>query len=161
MLVCMCAQSLQSCLTPCNPVDYSPGSSVHGILQAKILEWVAMPSSWGIIRYYDMKNEWSELSFSRIFNYSMENKHHKSQRNPQTKNSTLYIIFFSFLILSPVKLVTVPIWVITVTQRLVDAFAHPIPLERNVLNVRLVPGATASPLVVRWVNCFISFHNVI
>ena len=95
MLVCMCAQSIQSCLTPCNPVDYSPGSSVHGILQAKILEWVAMPSSWGIIRYYDMKNEWSELSFSRIFNYSMENKHHKSQRNPQTKN-TLYHFFFFF-----------------------------------------------------------------
>ena len=47
----------QSCVTPCNPVDHSPGSSVHGILQAKILEWVAMSSSWGIILYYDMKNE--------------------------------------------------------------------------------------------------------
>ena len=32
----------------CNPVDCSPpGSSVHGILQARILEWVAMPSSRG------------------------------------------------------------------------------------------------------------------
>ena len=32
-------------LTLCNPVDYSPlGSSVHGILQARMLEWVAMPS---------------------------------------------------------------------------------------------------------------------
>lgn len=50
------------------------------------------------------------------------------------------------------QLVTVPIWVITVTQRLVDAFAHPIPLERNVLNVHLVAGATASPLVVRLVT---------
>ena len=36
----------QSCLTLCDPMDYSPpGSSVHGILQAGILEWVAMPSS--------------------------------------------------------------------------------------------------------------------
>ena len=36
----------QACLTLCDPVDYSPpGSSVHGILQARILEWVAMPSS--------------------------------------------------------------------------------------------------------------------
>ena len=36
----------QSCLTLCNPVDRSPpGSSVHGILQARILEWVAMPFS--------------------------------------------------------------------------------------------------------------------
>ena len=32
----------------CNPMACSlPGSSVHGILQARILEWVAMPSSWG------------------------------------------------------------------------------------------------------------------
>ena len=36
----------QSCLTLCNSKDCSPpGSSVHGILQARILEWVAMPSS--------------------------------------------------------------------------------------------------------------------
>ena len=34
---------LQSCLTLCDPVYCSPpGSSVHGIFQAKILEWVAM-----------------------------------------------------------------------------------------------------------------------
>ena len=47
-LHCMCAKSLQSCLTLCDPMDYSPaGSSVHGILQARILEWVAMPSSRG------------------------------------------------------------------------------------------------------------------
>ena len=45
----MCATSLQSCTTLCNPVDSSlPGSSVHGILQARILEWVATPSSRGI-----------------------------------------------------------------------------------------------------------------
>ena len=43
----MChAKSVQSSPTLCNPVDYSPpGSSVHGILHARILEWVAMPSS--------------------------------------------------------------------------------------------------------------------
>ena len=40
------AKSLQSCLTLCNLTDCSPpGSSVHGILQARILEWVAMSSS--------------------------------------------------------------------------------------------------------------------
>ena len=44
----VCAQSLQSCTTLCNPIDDSlPGSSDHGILQARILEWVAMPSSMG------------------------------------------------------------------------------------------------------------------
>ena len=39
----------QLCPTLCNPMDCSPpGSSVHGILQARILEWVAMPSSRGL-----------------------------------------------------------------------------------------------------------------
>ena len=38
----------QLCLTLCNSMDYSPpGSSVYGILQARILEWVDMPSSRG------------------------------------------------------------------------------------------------------------------
>jgi len=37
----------QSCLTLCNPMDCSlPGCSVHGILQARILEWVALPISF-------------------------------------------------------------------------------------------------------------------
>ena len=41
------AKSLQSCLTVRDPMDCSlPGSSVHGILQAKILEWVAMSFSY-------------------------------------------------------------------------------------------------------------------
>ena len=38
----------QSCPTLCDPMDSSlPGSSVHGILQASILEWVAIPFSRG------------------------------------------------------------------------------------------------------------------
>ena len=38
----------QSCLTLCDLMDCSPpGSSVHGILEAEILEWVAMPFSRG------------------------------------------------------------------------------------------------------------------
>ena len=40
LCLCVCAESL------CSPMDCSPpGSSVHGILQARILEWIAMPSS--------------------------------------------------------------------------------------------------------------------
>ena len=40
------AKSLQSCLTLCDPIDSSPpGSSIHGILQARILEWVAISFS--------------------------------------------------------------------------------------------------------------------
>ena len=39
----MSSKSLQSCPTVCNPVDYSPpGSSIHRILQARILKWVAI-----------------------------------------------------------------------------------------------------------------------
>ena len=46
--VCVCAKSLQSCLTLCNPMECSPpGSSVHGISQAGILKWVAIPSFRG------------------------------------------------------------------------------------------------------------------
>ena len=45
MGVCLDAQS---CLTLCNPMDYSlPGSSVHEISQARILEWVAISYSRG------------------------------------------------------------------------------------------------------------------
>ena len=46
----MCAKSLQLRPTVCDPMDCSlPGFSVHGILQARMLEWVAMRSSRGII----------------------------------------------------------------------------------------------------------------
>ena len=44
----------QSCLTLCNPMDCSlPGSSVHGIFQARILEWVAISFSRGSSRPRD------------------------------------------------------------------------------------------------------------
>ena len=40
---CCCCLVAKLCLTLCNPVDYCPrGSSVHGISQARILEWVAI-----------------------------------------------------------------------------------------------------------------------
>ena len=50
--VCVCTRAhTQLCPTPCNLMDWSPpGSSVHGIFQARILEWVAISfsreSSW-------------------------------------------------------------------------------------------------------------------
>ena len=44
----------QSCLTLCQPMDCSPpGSSVHGILLARMLEWVAIPFSKGSSRGRD------------------------------------------------------------------------------------------------------------
>ena len=57
---CVPAQSLQSCLTLCDPVDCSPlGSSVLGILQARVLQWVAMLSSRGSSRPRD----WTHVSY--------------------------------------------------------------------------------------------------
>ena len=51
---CVHAELLQSCPTLCDPVDRSPpGSSGHSILQAGILEWVAMPSCRGSSRPRD------------------------------------------------------------------------------------------------------------
>ena len=49
----------QSCSTFCDPMDHStPGSSVHGILQARMLEWVAMPFSRGS----SWLRDWSQVS---------------------------------------------------------------------------------------------------
>ena len=43
-MVCVCVLVAQSCPDLGNPKDYSlPGSSVHGILQTRLLEWVAIP----------------------------------------------------------------------------------------------------------------------
>ena len=51
---CVIAKSLQSCPTLCDLMDCSlPGSSVHEILQARILEWVAISSSRGSSRPSD------------------------------------------------------------------------------------------------------------
>ena len=48
VVLCVHAQSLELCLTLCNPMDCSsPGSSAHGIFQASILEQIAIPFSRG------------------------------------------------------------------------------------------------------------------
>ena len=48
LILCVCVLVAQSCLTLCDPMDCSPqGSFVHRILQARILEWVAVPFSSG------------------------------------------------------------------------------------------------------------------
>ena len=60
LLQCMKVKSesevAQSCLTPSDPMDYSPpGSSVHGICQAKVLEWVAI--AFSIAKYWRNANQ--------------------------------------------------------------------------------------------------------
>ena len=57
---CVYVPSLQSCLTLCKPVDCSlPGTSVHEILQARILEWVAISSSKGS----SQPRDWTRISW--------------------------------------------------------------------------------------------------
>ena len=56
MCVCVyvCVLVTQSCPTLCDPMDCScPGSSIHGILQAKMLEWVDIPFSRGSSQPWD------------------------------------------------------------------------------------------------------------
>ena len=54
------AKSLQLCGTLCDPMDCSPpGSSVHRILQARILEWVALPFSRGS----SLPRDWTCVSY--------------------------------------------------------------------------------------------------
>ena len=77
----LCAKLLQSCLTLCNPADCSPpGFSVRGILQARILEWIAIPFSrdhqstyfiallYSSPKYQDTTN-FGEFSFSQLINF--------------------------------------------------------------------------------------------
>ena len=60
-------KTAQSCLTLCGPMDYSPsGFSVHGIFQARILEWVAIspfrgsswPSNWTRVSCVSWNGSW-------------------------------------------------------------------------------------------------------
>ena len=52
--ICFCYLVTKSCLILCDPMHCSlPGSSVHGILQMRILEWVAISSSRGSSRPRD------------------------------------------------------------------------------------------------------------
>ena len=56
LALCVRAKSLRLCPTPCSPMDYSPlGSSGHGFLQARMLEWVAYFLLQGNLPYSGIK----------------------------------------------------------------------------------------------------------
>ena len=68
--VCVCVVCLvtHSCLTICTLVDCSPlGSSVHGIFQARLLEWAAIPFSTGFSR----PRNWTSLLHCRWILYQL------------------------------------------------------------------------------------------
>ena len=69
--MCVCAQSL-SCVWLCNLMDYSlPGFSVQGIFQARILKWVARPSSKGSSHFngtnYNSKQDNKGVMFDIVY----------------------------------------------------------------------------------------------
>ena len=69
---CVCAASLQSCLALGDPMDWSPpGSSVHGILQVRILEWVAVFSFRGSSRSKD----WTHISYVSCIGIENKEQH--------------------------------------------------------------------------------------
>ena len=87
LYICLwvCAKLLQSCPTLCDPVDCSPpGSSVHRILRARILDWVDMPSS----KKYSWPRNWNHIS-CRVFTTEPLRKH-------------LYIHIYAYIYISSV-----------------------------------------------------------
>ena len=57
----------KTCLTLCDPIDCSlPGSSVHGILQARILEWVAISFSNYLPKIIKKKNKKKNSLFIQV-----------------------------------------------------------------------------------------------
>ena len=88
MHACVHAKWLQSCLTLCKPMDCSlPGSSVHGILQARILEWVVMPSSRGSSRPRDQSYVCKQLPVAMA--KSVTHAHTGSPSFPAPHSSSL------------------------------------------------------------------------
>ena len=99
----MCAaQSLQPCPALCDLMDGSlPGTSVPGILQARILEWVAIPSSWESSQPRDQTPclvhllHWQEGSLPQSPPGKPEIMHRRCQ-----VHSFLFVCFLSPLVVS-------------------------------------------------------------
>ena len=95
---------IQSCLIPFDPLDCSPpGSSVHGILQARILEWVAIPFS------RDLPDPKIELGSSHCRQILYHLRHHGS-------HSYMKLHFLNLCMIAPL------VWIQTATI----LFSHPI-----------------------------------
>ena len=85
--VCLCAKLLWFHSNLCGPTDRSPPvSSLHGILQARILEWVAMPSS----RRSSQSRYQTHVSYvSCIGRWVLYHQHHLAEKAMAPHSSTL------------------------------------------------------------------------
>ena len=97
----MCVLVPQSCLTLCHLMDCSPpGSSAHGILQARILEWIAISSSRGsswsrdqtqspALQAYALLSELlGKPSFKKILSYNLVVQNLKQAKNSNNINQS-------------------------------------------------------------------------
>ena len=97
LLQCMKVKSesevAQSCPTPSNPMDCSiPGSSVYGICQARVLEWVAIAFSrntWSNVQICPWSTEWSGAKANRVL--PREWTGHSKHPLPTTQEKTLHM----------------------------------------------------------------------
>ena len=84
--VCVCVLAGQSCPILCDPMDCSlPGSSIHGILQARLLEWVAISFSRGSSQ--PRNKTWVSCISGKFF-YHLS--HQGSPESMLSSNSSLY-----------------------------------------------------------------------
>ena len=92
---CVGTKSLQLCLNLCDPMDCSPpGSSVHGISQARILEWVAIsrgsswPRDWTCFFYIGSQVLYHWATRKAWANASSEVKTKQNQKSSSLKTET-------------------------------------------------------------------------
>ena len=97
------AQSHQSCPTPCNPMDHGlPGSSVHGILQARIQNWVTI----FLLQIWHETSQKNQRTTSRTTQTSQSQSPTETENNPH-----FWVYIFSGSSLSfPVKTPCGSVW---------------------------------------------------
>ena len=121
----------QLCLTLCNPMVCSPtGSSVHGISQARILEWVAMPFSR--VSSQPRDQTWG-LLHGRQFLYHLS--HQGILLNPTDITSWKFSISSSFVSYSSTSLLIAPSWLLRLSLPrslfITEELSAPFFLESN------------------------------
>ena len=83
----MCTKLFQSCPALCNPMDCSPpGPSVHGILQARILEWVAISSFRGSSQPVSLESPAFASEFKRHLGSPVHLYAYLKKKKPKPKN---------------------------------------------------------------------------
>ena len=122
----------QLCLTLCDPMVCSPtGFSVHGISQARILEWVAMPFSRGSSQPRDQT--WGLLHCRQIL-YHLS--HQGSLLNPIDITTWKFSISSSFISYNLTSLLIAPSWLLHLSLPrslfITEALSAPFFLESNV-----------------------------